>query len=191
MDMRGLARLVVTTATEVVRMLRSPDLGSRWVLFTTMLAGSMAASTVFGQSTQPQPVVPVKVATKAAAPVRYVRNLSQRAEMYYQGAWGVDEFKVKYTESGEIVRFSYRVLDPAKAAALNDKRLEPALYDAQAGVKLVVPQMEKVGQLRQSSTAEAGKSYWMAFSNSGRRVRPGDRVTVEIGQFHAINLVVE
>lgn len=174
-------------------MFRKPNSRSRCMLFTAVLAGSMAASTVFAQSaqTQPQPVAPVKAGAKAAAPVRYVRNFSQRAEMYYQGAWGVDEFKVKYTESGEIVRFSYRVLDPAKAAALNDKRLEPALYDERAGVKLVVPQMEKVGQLRQSSTAEAGKSYWMAFSNSGRRVRPGDRVSVEIGQFHAINLVVE
>lgn len=132
-----------------------------------------------------------KTPAKAVAPVRYVPNLSKRAEMYYQGAWGVDELKLKYTESGEIIRFSYRVLDPAKAAALNDKRTEPALYAARAGVKLVVPQMEKVGQLRQSGTPVAGKSYWMAFSNSGRPVRPGDRVSVEIGQFHAINLVVE
>jgi len=31
----------------------------------------------------------------------------------------------------------------------------------------------------------------MAFSNSGRRVKPGDRVSVQIGQFHADWLVVE
>jgi len=90
-----------------------------------------------------------------------------------------------------MIRFTWRVLDAAKAAPLNDKKAEPLLYDPQAQVKLVVPQMEKVGQLRQSSTPIAGRSYWMAFSNSGRRVRPGDRVSVEIGQFHAINLVVE
>jgi len=111
--------------------------------------------------------------------------------MYYQAVWGVDSLKVKYTESGEIIRFSYRVLDPAKAAALNDKKAEPTLIDPQAGVSLVVPQMANIGKLRQSSTPIAGKSYWMAFSNSGRRVRPGDRVSVEIGQFHAINLAVE
>jgi transcription elongation factor len=58
-------------------------------------------------------------------------------------------------------------------------------------VKLVIPEMEKVGKLRQSSTPIAGRSYWMAFSNSGRRVRPGDRVDVQIGHFHAENLVVE
>jgi transcription elongation factor len=80
---------------------------------------------------------------------------------------------------------------PEKAAALNDKKVEPSLIDPQAGVKLVIPEMEKIGKLRQSSTAIAGKSYWMAFSDSGRRVRPGDRVDVQIGHFHAENLVVE
>jgi hypothetical protein len=51
--------------------------------------------------------------------------------------------------------------------------------------------MEKVGQLRQSSTPEAGKSYWMAFSNRGRPVKRGDRVIVMIGRFKAEGLVVE
>jgi hypothetical protein len=58
-------------------------------------------------------------------------------------------------------------------------------------VKLVIPSLEKVGQLRQSSTPEAGKSYWMAFSNPGRTVKRGDRVDVIIGQFRAAGLVVE
>jgi hypothetical protein len=111
--------------------------------------------------------------------------------MYYQGFWGVDSLQVKYTESGEIIRFSYRVVDPEKATALNDKKVEPSLIDPQAGVKLKVPQVANIGKLRQSSTPIAGKSYWMAFSNSGRRVRPGDRVIVEIGHFRADGLVVE
>jgi hypothetical protein len=111
--------------------------------------------------------------------------------MYYEGIWGIDELKVKYTESGEIIRFSWHVLDPAKAKLLNDKKAEPYLLDLQAGVKLVVPTMEKVGQLRQSSTPEAGKSYWMAFSNSGRRVRRGDHVDVVIGNFRTQGLIVE
>ena len=111
--------------------------------------------------------------------------------MYFQGVWGIDSLTVRYTESGELIRFSWRVLDPAKAATLNDKAAEPILFDPQAGVQLVVPQMEKVGKLRQSSTPIEGKSYWMVFSNSGRRVRRGDRVMVQIGQFHADWLVVE
>jgi len=98
---------------------------------------------------------------------------------------------VKWTESGEVIRFTYRVLDADKAKTLNDKKVEPALIDPQAGVKLVVPSMEKVGQLRQSSTPQAGKSYWMAFSNKGRLVKRGDRVNVVIGQFRADGLVVD
>jgi hypothetical protein len=31
----------------------------------------------------------------------------------------------------------------------------------------------------------------MVFANNGRRVRPGDRVMVQIGKFHADWLVVE
>jgi len=111
--------------------------------------------------------------------------------MYYEGMWGVDSLRVKLAESGELVRFNYRVLDPEKAAALNDKKAEPELIDPQAGVKLEVPQMEKIGKLRQSSTPKAGMVYWMAFSNPTRAVRRGDRVDVVIGTFRANNLIVE
>ena len=103
----------------------------------------------------------------------------------------MDSLKVKTAESGELIRFSWRVLDPNKAAALNNKKTEPSLVDPQAGVQLVVPSLEKIGQLRQSSTPVAGKSYWMAFSNPGRTVKRGDRVDVVIGQFRAEGLVVE
>jgi len=98
---------------------------------------------------------------------------------------------VKWAESGEVLRFTYRVLDPNKAKALNDKKNEPVLIDPQAGVKLVVPSMENVGQLRQSAPPEGGKSYWMVFSNKGRLVKRGDHVNVVIGAFHADGLVVD
>ena len=145
----------------------------------------------------PQPAAPPAHTRAAAKPVpatvrtNLAKQVPMRAHIYYEGVWGVDSLTVKYTESGEIIRFSYHVLDPEKAAALNDKKAEPSLVDPQAGVKLVVPQMEKIGKLRQSSTPIADKSYWVAFSNSGRRVRPGDRVDVEIGNFHALVLLVE
>ncbi|MBV9479124.1 MAG: hypothetical protein JO249_00005 [Acidobacteria bacterium] len=118
-------------------------------------------------------------------------RLAKRATAFYQSVWGIDSLVVKWAESGELVRFSYRVTDPQKAKPLNDKKVEPVLLDGQAGVKLVVPMMEKVGALRQSSTPEAGKSYWMAFSNSGRRVKRGDHVDVVIGNFRAQGLTVD
>ncbi len=98
---------------------------------------------------------------------------------------------MKLAESGELVRFTWRVLDPEKAKLLNDKKLAPALVDARAGVSLVVPTVEKVGQLRQSAAPQPGESYWMVFSNKGRVVKRGDRVSIVIGEFRADGLAVD
>jgi hypothetical protein len=156
-------------------------------LLTGVLAGSLLVSPARAQS-----AAPAKQPAVAAAPSRYQPSrFSKRAVLYYGQVWGVDSLSVKSVESGEIIRFSYRVLDADKAKALNDKKAEPVLNDPQAGVQLVVPSLEKVGKLRQSSTPEAGKAYWMAFSNKGRRVKRGDRVNVVIGQFQANGLVVQ
>ena len=163
------------------------------------VAGSVvclaALDIVSAQEPRPAPPPAHAHAPARPAPVAVRTNLAThvpaRAEMYYQGVWGVDSLTVKYTESGEIVRFSYRVIDPEKAATLNDTKAEPSLIDPQAGVKLVVPQMPNIGKLRQSSPPIAGKAYWIAFSNSGRRVKRGDRVDVEIGNFRAQGLVVD
>lgn len=128
----------------------------------------------------------------AGPPTRYLPNrFAGRAGLYYKMVWGIDSPVVKWTESGEVIRFSWRVLDPEKAKMLNDKKVEPSLIDPSAGVSLVVPQLEKIGQLRQSAPPEAGKSYWMAFSNRGRMVKRGDRVIVVVGQFRADGLVVD
>jgi hypothetical protein len=117
--------------------------------------------------------------------------MPKSAREYYQLMWGIDSLAVKSAESGEIIKFTYRVLDPNKAKVLNDKKNEPKLDDPTAGVSLVIPELEKVGKLRQSSTPIAGKVYWMAFSNKGRHVQPGHHVNVVIGTFHADGLIVQ
>jgi hypothetical protein len=116
---------------------------------------------------------------------------ADHARDYYQAAWGVDSLGVRTVESGQLIRFNYRVVNAEKAQALNDKKANPYLVGEASHVKLVVPSMEKVGQLRQSSTPEAGRSYWMVFSNKGGYVKPGDRVSVVIGTFRASGLVVQ
>lgn len=161
--------------------------GARMMLLAGVLASGISVLPAGAQS-----AAPAAKPAATAAPSHYQPNrFSKRAVIYYGQIWGVDSLSVKTTEAGEIVRFAYRVLDADKAQTLNDKKAEPSLIDPQAGVKLVVPQLEKIGKLRQSSTAIAGKSYWMAFSNKGRRVKRGDRVSVVIGQFRADGLVVE
>ena len=167
------------------------------LLVAGLLAGSLAlAQTPAAQA--PSAQAPMVSGAKTAPaksvgpPSHYLPNrFAGRAGAYYKVVWGIDSLSVKWTESGEIIRFAWRVLDPERAKVLNDKKIEPSLIDPKAGLSLVVPQMEKIGQLRQSQTPEAGKSYWMAFSNRGRLVKRGDRVDVVIGPFRAENLVVD
>jgi hypothetical protein len=118
-------------------------------------------------------------------------RFSGRAGTYYRLIWGIDSLSVKWAEGGEVIRFTYDVLDPDKAKELNDKKIEPALIDQQAHVKLVVPQMDKVGKLRQTANPVSGHSYWMLFSNKGGHVKQGDHVNIVIGKFHADDLVVD
>ena len=165
---------------------------TKFMLLAGFLAGSIFVCDLGAQS-QAKPAAPAaKPAVATGTPTSYLPNpLPRRARAYYGLYWGVDSFSVKAVESGELIRFTYRVLDADKAKSLNDKKVEPFLLAPGAHAKLVVPSLEKVGQLRQSSTPEAGMSYWMAFSNPGRVVKRGDRVDVIIGQFHADGLVVE
>jgi hypothetical protein len=160
---------------------------------TMLLAGVLASGILATQlGAQSQSAAPAGSPPVSGAATRYLPNrMARRAVAYYGLAWGVESLSVKSVESGEIIRFSYHVIDTDKAKALNDKKSEPFLIDPQAGVKLVVPSLEKVGQLRQSSTPEEGKSYWMAFSNKGRLVKRGDHVNIVIGLFHADGLVVD
>jgi hypothetical protein len=116
---------------------------------------------------------------------------SEHAVTYYSAAWGVQDLAVRSTASGNLIRFSYKVLDPARARQLFDKGSQPVLFSQRSHALLQIPVMEKVGPLRQANDLAAGKEYWMAFSNKGNLVRPGDRVNVIIGAFHADGLLVE
>lgn len=157
-----------------------------------LLAGILGSSILVFQTGAQTPSQPASPKPTAATRMHYQPDrFAGRAKKYYALVWGVDSLSVKYTESGEVIRFSYRVLDANKSKTLNNKKLEPSLIDPRAGVKLVVPSLEKVGQLRQSSTPEPGRSYWMAFSNKGRLVKRGDHVDVVIGPFRAQGLLVE
>ncbi len=182
----------------------------RSVLFTgtTALAALVAqcclASAAWAQSSPaaaaPAAPAPAKAvaAGKAAAPQAQRKPLSlrqvkmtEKAKNYYVAAWGVDKLKVSYTSSGNLIRFSYRVADPERAKPLADKKATPYLLGQRSRALLQVPVMDKVGHLRQAATPQAGQEYWMVFSNKGNLIKPGDRVNVMIGAFHADGLVVE
>lgn len=132
-------------------------------------------------------------AEKVAAKVSpyHPSRATGRALEFYAAGGGVGEPRVQLTAAGNLVRFSYRVIDPAAAKALVDRNATPYLYALRSHVLLHVPEMEQIGQLRQTGEAQSGKTYWMVFSNKGNFVRPGDRVSVIVGTYHIDGLMVE
>jgi hypothetical protein len=163
-------------------------IAARLALFA---AGLVAISSAGSQSPQVQKAKPSQSATPARHSPYAPNHPPKKASDYYAAIWGVNSLTVRAVESGKLVRFSYQVVDPTKAAVLNDKKFEAFLDQPDRHLRLIIPTLEKVGQLRQTNPPEAGKSYWMAFSNPQRTVKRGSHVNVVIGNFHADGLIVE
>jgi hypothetical protein len=153
-----------------------------------LVLGFVLASVSFAQT--PPAASPPAAHPSTTSPYHGMK-LSAKAREYYPAAWGVDRLRVSYTSSGNLIRFSYRVVEPKLAKALGDHESTPYLFAPRSHAMLQVPSREKIGQLRQLGANEADKEYWMVFSNKGNLVRPGERVNVIIGKFHADGLLVE
>jgi hypothetical protein len=157
-----------------------------------LLAGFLSSTVAVLPMASQAPSTPPAKPAKAGAPSRYhPTRFPKRAESFYGVVWGLDSLSVKAVESGALIRFSYRILDPEKAKILNDKKFDAFLDAPSRNVRLSIPSLEKVGQLRQANAEQSGKTYWMAFSNPRRTVKPGDHVNIVIGTFHANGLVVD
>jgi hypothetical protein len=136
---------------------------------------------------------PATVVTPAPqqSPSHRAEEMPPSARQHYALVWGVDQLSAKLVESGQLVRFNYRVIDALKAAPLNNRASSPQMLDQHTHAVLQVPTMEKIGPLRQSMAPENGKSYWMVFSNKGNYVKEGHRVSVVIGRFRVDGLIVQ
>jgi len=169
---------------------------TKGMLFTGLLISSIMTSTTLAETlpakeAQVAPPPPATTAARKVSPYHPV-SVPGSARTYYQSIWGIDNLLVHQTASGNLIRFSYRVTDPVRAKPLGDKTVTPYMFGLRSRAVLQVPVMDKVGALRQTSTTPGtGQEYWMVFSNKGNLVKPGDRVNVIIGYFHADGLMVE
>ncbi len=166
---------------------------SRWLAGWLVAAQVLAPLTAVASQdagAAAAPPRPAAASTAKPATHRSIR-LSTKAREHFRAAWGVDSLRVSRVASGNLLRFNFRVTDPAQAAPLVDKATPPTLYAPRAHAMLSVPVMDKVGPLRQTGPLKAGQDYWVTFSNKGNLVASGDRVDVIIGRFHADGLTVE
>ena len=103
--------------------------------------------------------------------------------------WGVEVVALRLTGADYMLDFRYRVIDADKAGELFERANKPVLIHNATGAKLEVPRPAKTGPLRPTNPPQAGRVYFMLFSNPGV-VKAGDEVTIEIGDFKT-EVVVE
>lgn len=114
-----------------------------------------------------------------------------RRGLYFQRNWGIDILGVRRVSSGLMLRFDYRVVDPSRAAALNDRKVKPYVIDEATGTALAVPAMENIGELRQMAPFQVDRTYFIIFGNPGGLVKHGGRVTLVVGDLRAEGLVAD
>ena len=106
--------------------------------------------------------------------------------------YGIKVVGVHLTAAGYMLDFRFRVLDPARAGHLFDKEVKPCLVDQASGARMMVPAPPKIGALRSSAkTVIPDRNYFILFANPGCYIKPGSKVTVEIGAFKVSDLVVQ
>lgn len=108
--------------------------------------------------------------------------------------WGVEVYGVRKAASGYMIDFRFRVLDAEKALPLFDPRTKPYLLTEGTHIKLPVPVGEKVGAFRTTNRGkniQANKDYYMMFANPDSYVKPGQKVSVVIGDFRAEHMTLQ
>jgi hypothetical protein len=120
------------------------------------------------------------------------KSASQEIIRTPEEKWGLKILRVRLTAGGHMLDLRYQVTNPEKASPLLDRKIKPYLIDQTTGAKLQVPNMPKVGSLKQRvAEADVEKTYFILFGNSRGIVRSGSRVTLILGDLKQENLVVE
>jgi hypothetical protein len=78
-----------------------------------------------------------------------------------------------------------------KGAPLFSHKIKPYIIDQATGAVMAVPDVPKLGSMRSTRKPVKDKNYAILFANPQKHIKPGNKVTVVIGDFRAENLVVE
>jgi hypothetical protein len=98
---------------------------------------------------------------------------------------------VHLTAANHYVDLRYRVLDSAAAQRALGPGVKPRLIDERTGITMAVPTTAKLGSLRQTQNAQKpNHTYFVLFIN-GAGLKPGSRVTAELGTLRFTHLTVQ
>lgn len=110
-----------------------------------------------------------------------------------EGKLGIRMEGLRLSAAGYMLDFRYRVIDPARAAPLLDKKIRPYLLDEASGAQLAVPDTAKLGQLRTTRRNKAVPEgdCFILFANPGRFVQAGSKMTLVMGDLRIGNITVK
>jgi len=167
------------TPREIMRV--APIKKSTWALL--LIFGIVFSSSIAGGMDTPAEDTRVEKASEISS--------SSDAPIKLGEKWGVNIMAVRTTAEGFMLDFRYRVTDPEKSVKLLDRKVTPILVDQKSGAKIPVVR-SRFGPMRQTTTKPTvNRVYTIIFSNPNKSVKKGDKVTVELGEFKAENLVVQ
>ena len=163
------------------------------------LAAALIAATLAGTAVADKPQTldevmrtrPTTGSRVLPEPAQHEEGAGETAAAQLAETWGIEVASIRLTAHAHMIDYRYKVLDAGKADDLFKRQIKPQLIHQETGRVLVVPDTAKVGPLRNSSTPQEGRIYWMFFGNAGNLVEAGDKVTVLIGDFVVEDLVVE
>ncbi|MHC1769315.1 MAG: hypothetical protein AB9869_34380 [Verrucomicrobiia bacterium] len=122
----------------------------------------------------------IEYASEVAAPAAFAEKL------------GIEIEAVQLGVGGTRLNLRYRVIDPIRATQLTNWSNPAYLVDSY-GRRLSLPNSPKAAPIRRESGQQlrADRMYSHFFPNPGMAVKPGDQVTLVIGNLRAENLLVQ
>jgi hypothetical protein len=157
-------------------------------------AATAEATTIAKPANEKMTVEQVRAAIAAAEKERLAKTRPDpELSKVLREQWGVEVIGINRTSAGYMLDFRFRVVDAEKALPLFEHRIKPYVLTDRAHIKLPVPMAPKVGAFRPTNRGKnikADKTYYMVFANPDSFVKPGEKVSVVIGDFRAENLTV-
>jgi hypothetical protein len=98
-------------------------------------------------------------------------------------SFGIRIISIRPTALGRMLDLRFEVVDPQKAEPILNKNNKAFIVDAKSGKTLPVP-VTKSGSMRQTTLKpEAGRVYFILFSNPSGMVKEESSVALVIGDF--------
>ena len=105
----------------------------------------------------------------------------------FEAATGLRVTLVATTAGGGMIDLRYQVIDPDKAILVHNPDTPPTIVDEATGETFSTPWMQHT----HNRPLKAGITYYLVLVNSKGGIKPGDFVTVVIGDYRLEHVIVQ